>query len=98
MARKLWIDQAEFMVLRESQTVVGDHSVPMPGTTWQTDYELIHKEAGQEAWQVTSISVNGKLHFAKMVKPQVHTEIRNSKFQKFDVKSTITVEQPPSDF
>lgn len=85
--RKLWIDQTDFLVAREFQLTVGDHSVLMPGTTWVWDHERFN-----DTWLLTSINIDGKLHFAKLMKPRVKTEIRNAKFQKFDVKSTITIE------
>jgi hypothetical protein len=86
--KKMWIDQEEHQVLRTLSTVVGKHIVLMPGSTVQFDFEKVNGEA----WLQTSGLLDGHLQFAKMIKPRVRTEYTYSKYQKFDVKSTIRVE------
>jgi hypothetical protein len=88
--RKLWIDEAEYVPLRTEYTVVGQHIAFMAGTTLTWDFEKIN----DDAWLTTSGVINGHLQFVKFIKPAVRTEYKNSKFQKFDVQSTITVEPP----
>jgi len=87
-AQKLWIDQADHQILRSVYTVVGPHIVFMPGTTITWEFEKIN----ESAWLTTSGVIDGRLQFSKFVKPPVRTEYRNSKFQKFDVQSAMTME------
>ena len=87
--RTLWIDQADGVALRSMHTVVGEHVFLMRGSTMTWEFEKFN----EEAWLVTSLVIDGRMQIAKMIKPRVRTEYRNSQFQKFDVKSTITVEQ-----
>jgi hypothetical protein len=86
--RKLWIDQVDAVLLKSLFTVVGQHISFMPGTTIAWEYEKIN----QDAWLTVSGVIDGHLQFAKFIKPAVRTEYRNSRFQKFDVQSTITAE------
>jgi hypothetical protein len=86
--RKLWINQADSQLLRSEYTVVGQHINFTPGTTLTWDFEKIN----DDAWLTISGVIDGHLQFAKFIKPAVRTEYRNSKFQKFDVQSTITME------
>ena len=85
-AQKLWIDQADHQILRAVYTVVGRHIALMPGTTITWEFEKIN----EGAWLTVSGVIDGRLQFAKSVKPAVRTEYRNSNFRKFDVQSTIT--------
>jgi hypothetical protein len=86
--RKLWIDQTDSVAVRSVETVVGGHVVLMPGATITIDYAKVN----DDAWIQRSIVIDGRLRIAKSVQPRARTEYRNSKFQKFDVKSTITGE------
>jgi hypothetical protein len=86
--KKLWIDEEENQIVRSLSTVVGKHITFMPGSTILFDFEKVNGEA----WLETSGVLDGHLQFAKMIKPAVRTEYKYTKFQKFDVKSTITVE------
>jgi len=90
-SRKLWIDQNDYVAVRSSETVVGDHIVLMPGTTITIEYEKIN----QDAWIQTALVIDGRLQIAKFIKPRVRTEYHSSNFQKFDVKSTITTSPRP---
>ena len=88
--RKLWIDEAEHVPLKSEYTVIGAHVTMTPGTTITWEFEKIN----DDAWLTTSGVINGHLQFVKFIKPAVRTEYKYSKFQKFDVQSTITVEPP----
>jgi hypothetical protein len=87
--RKLWIDQLDYAVARKVFTVVGPGVDMTPGSTFSWEFEKI----AAEVWMQTSGVIAGHLQFAKLIKPQVRTEYEDSKFQKFDVQSTITVEK-----
>jgi hypothetical protein len=87
---KLWIDQAEVQLLKSVYTVVGPRTLA-PGSTVSWEFDKIN----DDAWLVISGVIDGHLQFAKFIKPAVRTEYHNSKFQKFDVKSTITVPAVP---
>jgi hypothetical protein len=86
--RKLWINQADCQLLRSEYTVIGQRVNFTPGTALTWDFEKIN----DDAWLTISGVIDGHLQFAKFIKPAVRTEYRNSKFQKFDVQSTITME------
>lgn len=86
--RKLWIDEADYQLLKSVYTVVGQHIVFMPGTTITWEFAKVN----DDAWLTVSGVIDGHLQFAKFIKPTVRTEYKNSKFQKFDVQSTITTE------
>jgi hypothetical protein len=86
--RKFWINQADDAIVREVSTVVGEHIFFTPGSTITWDFEKIN----DDAWLTISGVLDGHLQFAKFIKPGVRTEYRYSKFQKFDVQSTISVD------
>jgi len=87
---KLWIDQTEFVLAKSVKTVVGSHIFLMPGSTISTDFEKVNNDA----WLAVSMTIDGRLQFAKIIKPRVRAEYHNSDFKKFDVQSTISVEKP----
>ncbi len=89
-SRKLWIDELENVTLKSVHTVVGPHIVFMPGTTVTWEFEKINGDA----WVMASMVLDGRLQIAKIVKPRARTEYKNSKFQKFDVQSSITTGEP----
>jgi hypothetical protein len=86
--RKIWINEPDYHLLKSVYTVVGQHINFTPGTTLTWEFEKIN----EDAWLTISGVIDGHLQFAKFIKPAVRTEYRNSKFQKFDVQSTITME------
>jgi hypothetical protein len=88
--RKLWIDQVEFVPLRSLNTVVGEHIFMKPGATLTWDFQKVN----EDAWLAVSGAIEGRMEIAKFIQPKVRTEYRYSKFQKFDVQSTITVDIP----
>ncbi len=87
--RRLWIDRQEAALVRSINTVVGEHVFLMPGSTITWDFEKLN----DEAWLPISGVIDGRLQFAKLIKPRVRTEYTNTQFKKFDVESTITM--PP---
>jgi len=86
--RKLWIDQSSDELVRVVYTVVGQHIVLAQGSTLTWDFDRIN----DDIWFTVSGVIDGRFQFAKLIKPAVRTEYHNSKFQKFDVHSTITIE------
>ena len=86
--KKLWIDEQDTQLARVLSTVTGKHIVLMPGSTIMWDFDKIDGNA----WLETSGVLAGRLQFAKMIKPSVRTEYKYTKFRKFDVRSTITME------
>ena len=87
--KKLWIDQADYVALKSLDTVVGEHIVFKPGTTVAWEYEKIN----QDVWLAVSGALDGRAEFARLIKPRIRTSYRNSNFQKFDVQSTITIDE-----
>ena len=84
--RKLWIDEADYELLKSVYTVVGQHIVFLPGTTLTWEFAKINNDV----WLSSRGVIDGHLQFAKFIKPAVRTEYKYSKFQKFDVQSTVT--------
>jgi hypothetical protein len=85
--RKYWINQADHQILKSVYIVAGQHVAFMPGSTITWEFDKIN----DDAWLEVSGVIDGRLQFAKFIKPAVRTEYQNSKFQKFDVQSTITI-------
>ena len=88
--QKLWINQAGDQLVKSVYTVVGTHGMFTPGSTITWEFDRIN----DDAWLEISGVIDGHLQFAKFIKPAVRTEYTNSKFQKFDVKSTVTIDPP----
>jgi hypothetical protein len=86
--RKLWIDEEDYTLARSVYTVVGPDVGTTAGTTYSREFEKI----GGDVWMQTSWVIDGHLQFAKLIKPKVRTEYTDSKFRKFDVQSTVTVD------
>ncbi|MDP9171142.1 MAG: outer membrane lipoprotein-sorting protein [Acidobacteriota bacterium] len=85
---KLWIDVNEYQLVKKVYTVVDPHVDLAPGTTLSWDSEKVNNDV----WLVTSGVIDGHMQIAKFIKPAVRTEYKNSRFQKFDVQSTITMD------
>ena len=88
--KKLCIDEADNVRVKTLDTVVGDHLFIKPGSTMTWEYSKIDGAA----WLPVAGVLDAHLQFAKFIKPYVRTEYANSHFQKFDVKSTITMDPP----
>ncbi len=88
--RKYWIDQAESVPVRVRYTVTGDGvNFAMPGSFLQMDADKV----GEDAWLEVALVVEIWQQDHKTTRPEWRTEYACSKFQKFDVQSTITVDQ-----
>jgi hypothetical protein len=88
--KKYWIDQAENVPVGTLYTVVGDRIFLKPGSTWAIEFGKIN----DDAWLPVSSVFDFNMQFAVVVKGRGRTEYHNSKFQKFDVQSTITMDAP----
>jgi len=88
--KKLWIDEADNVRAKTLDTVIGEHLFLKPGSTVTWEYGKIDGAA----WLPVAGAIDAHLQFAKFIKPYIRTEYANSQFQKFDVKSTITMEPP----
>jgi hypothetical protein len=87
--RKLWVDQLENALLRWEAVIVGDNVDLEPGTKFIIDFAKIN----EEAWLATSMVVDLRFQVMKFIRRRERVETKNSKFQKFDVQSTITVDE-----
>jgi len=88
--KKLWIDQADNVLLRIVSTNTGEGTFAGPGSSIAFEYDKIN----EQVWQAVSIILDIRRQAGKTVRPWARTEYRESRFQKFDVESTITVEPP----
>ena len=88
--KELWIDQADAVKAREILTVIGDRIFVKPGSTLTFEYEKI----GPDTWHQSSAILNTYWVRDKTMQQSSRTEYRLSRFQKFDVQSTITVDVP----
>jgi hypothetical protein len=86
--RTLWIDETDNVSRRMLLTVDGDGiHFAGPGSTLRVDYDKI----APGVWCESGIVLDIWHASGKEFKPWKRTEITGSKFQKFDVQSTITV-------
>ena len=88
--KKLWIDEADNVLAKTLDVVIGDHVFMKPGSMMAWEFSKIDGAA----WLPVTGVVDAHLQFAKFIKPYVRTEYANSQFQRFDVKSTITMDPP----
>ncbi|HEY4364982.1 MAG TPA: hypothetical protein VGN17_28725 [Bryobacteraceae bacterium] len=86
--QKRWVDQADYNEARWQAVVVGDKSPLKPGTTFTIEFAKIN----DDAWLGTFLSIDFRMEMMKFIKGAGRQESRFSKFQKFDVQSTITVD------
>jgi hypothetical protein len=87
---KYWIDEAENFTLKTEDTVVGDHIFMKPGSVVTEEFEKIN----DDAWLGVRRSIDFHFQFAKFIKPAGRSDYQDSKFHKFDVQSTITMDPP----
>jgi hypothetical protein len=85
MQTKIWVDQAENVELKFAMLVVGDGSLMKRGSTMTFEFAKIN----DDAWLPVSLVFDFRLQ-----KDWVRQESRDSNFRKFDVESTITVDDP----
>jgi hypothetical protein len=88
--KKHWIDETDNVLTRQMVTITGDGYLAKPGSTLTFEFDKI----GQDTWHEVLIVLDLYSLRDKAVKPSGRTEYRLSKFQKFDVQSTITVDPP----
>jgi hypothetical protein len=89
-SKKLWIDEADNVMLRAVYTVTGDHIFIKPGSAMTVEFQKVN----QDAWQPALFVIDARKMVDKNVQASSRTEYRYSKFQKFDVQSTITLDPP----
>ena len=85
---KYWIDEAENFTLKTEDTVIGDHIFMKPGSVVTDEFEKIN----DDAWLRVRSSNYFHFQFAKFIKPTGRSDYQDSKFRKFDVQSTITMD------
>jgi hypothetical protein len=88
--KELWIDEADAVKAREILTVIGNHIFVNPGSTLTFEYEKL----GPDTWHASSVILDTYRVRDKTLQPSTRTQYRLSRFQKFDVQSTITVDLP----
>ena len=88
--RKYWIDEAESLPVRIRYTVSGAGvNFALPGSFLEIDADKINGDA----WLLVALAVEIWQKDGKTTRPGWRTEYTDSKFQKFDVQSTITIDQ-----
>ncbi len=85
--KKCWVDTADGVLVRGVYTVATEESSFRPGSSLTFEFEKIDAET----WEVVSLTLNFSRVKEKVFRPTVRTVYQMSKFQKFDVQSTITV-------
>ena len=88
--KRLWIDQEEGILLKRIDTLMADQPFASSGTNLKLEFENV----GSGVWQPISIVLDLHAPMGKKVGLANRTVYHNSKFQKFDVQSTITVGPP----
>jgi hypothetical protein len=87
---KLWIDAVESVALRLVYTAIGEHIFLKPGSTITADFQKVN----QDVWQLALLVADARRLRGNVSEPGARTEYHFSKFQKFDVQSTITIDPP----
>ncbi len=87
---KLWIDREDRVAVQRLDTVARDNVAFAPGST----ILIRQQKLPDGVWAPATLVIDGRLSFAKFVKPAVRTEYRYTDFRKFDVQSTITTDPP----
>jgi hypothetical protein len=85
--KKFWVDEADGVLVRGVYTVAAEDSFLRPGSTVTFEYEKVDPDT----WEAVSLTLEFSRSKDKVFKPTGRTVYRMSKFQKFDVQSTITV-------
>ena len=91
--KKFWVDQAEGVLVRAIYTVAAEDSFLRPGSSLDFEYEKIDANT----WEPVSLTLEfsrARETREKTFRPTGQTIYRMSKFQKFDVQSTITIMDP----
>ena len=85
--KKFWMDEAEGTPVRSVYTMAATDTGIRQGSTLTFEFEKVD----QETWEPVLLTLNFSRAKEKVFRPTVRTVYRMSKFQKFDVQSTITV-------
>ncbi len=88
--KKLWIEQMDYTALKVIHTVVESGMFAKPGTTVTLEYERI--PGGPYLAAFVAVDIHRQV--GKEILPSGRTEYRNTRFQKFDVQSSITIDKP----
>ena len=88
--KKLWIDRMEHVELKRIDTVVGDQIVYKPGTVITFEFQQVNGDV----WLPSTQTAEVRLQVIKIVKSSGRTEVRYSNYRKFNVESTITLDEP----
>jgi hypothetical protein len=88
--KKFWVDEAEGVQVRGIYTVAAEGSAFGLGSSLTFESEKIDRDT----WNTVSIALEFARPKGKGSQPVARTVYRMSKFQKFDVQSTITVGVP----
>jgi hypothetical protein len=86
--KKTWIDEAENVIAWQIVTVVREGIFPKPGSSITFQFDKV----GPDTWHPVSIVLDTYLANGKKFEPTSRTEYKLSRFRKFDVQSTITVD------
>ena len=83
---KAWVDEEEGVTSKFELLCIADGSFLKPGSSLTFESAKINDDAWLPVWSV----FDARIQLAKLFKDSFRSETRNSKFKKFDVKSTIT--------
>jgi hypothetical protein len=86
--KKTWIDETDNVIAWQIVTVVREGIFPKPGSSITFEFDKV----GPDTWHAVSIVLDTYLANGKKFEPTSRTEYRLSRFRKFDVQSTITVD------
>ena len=88
--KRLWVDKAESMLVRAVYTVAGEGNFFKPGSTIAFEYAKVDADT----WEAVSLALEFCATSQPVFKPAIRTQYLMSKFQKFDVQSTVTTVEP----
>jgi hypothetical protein len=88
--KKIWVDQVENVSLKRIDTVIGDQIALKPPTTHTFEFEKVNGDA----WMPATSVFDFRIQWFKLAKSSGRTESRYSNYKKFNVESTISVDQP----
>jgi hypothetical protein len=88
--KKFWVDQADHVLVRAVYTIAAEDGLFGPGSSLTFENEKID----ENTWETVSLTLDFSRSKEKAFRPTARTVYHMSKFQKFDVQSTITVTEP----
>ncbi len=83
---KAWVDEEQGVTSKFVLLSIADGSLVKPGSSLTFENAKIN----DDAWLPVSSVLDARIQIALVIRDSVRTEVRNSSFKKFDVKSTIT--------